>query len=736
MFKRSFRQGLPQLAGGIVLSKLLTSAALAATYTQNFDEFADGTTDLLDGTTIGSSVDGVAGSIASVQSGALRLTVVDTNSQRASFRIPALADSSQGWTMTFDYTITDAVGGNPPADGFTLSYGAIPDLTESGAGPNGHGNAEAGHGSGNEISFQVDTWQNGAANSPGVGILQNGTAIAGGRVDGIVVPTDGSVSGTMTIVWTPITTDFNTTGLETDAEFNSLSHSFVGDDTHSWVFSARTGGATEDLIIDNLVIMTGSSDTDGDGLPDSWETFYGLDPDDNGLNPNNNGVPGDPDQGADGDPDMDTLTNTEELALGTDPMEKDTDMDGLDDNVEDKTGIYVGPSSTGTDPTIVDTDGDMLPDGVEDPTLPFVDINQPGTDPNNPNTDGDNLEDGIEIPIGRDPTVPDDPLPGSSYVQNFDGYPDGATNLGDGTTIGSSVGGAASTIASVQSDALLLTQVNTNNQRASFRIPALPGSSQGWTATWDYTMTDAVGGNPPADGFTFNWGPIPELVTQGAAADGHGAAEAGMGTGNEISAQIDTWRNDDPNMPGVGILESGANILDGRTDGIVIPNDGTVTGTMTVVWTPETITFETTGLETDATFVELPHTFIGDDTYSWAFSARTGGATEDLIIDNLEIRIGTPGDDFRILSIEKVVVPGVDPDPDTISVTVTWQSREGRDYGVYSSPDLRPENLLDWNELDDAVPGEVGQETTSYTDTGIPIDTERLFYMIRDNTDL
>ena len=121
----------------------------------------------------------------------------------------------------------------------------------------------------------------------------------------------------------------------------------------------------------------------------------------------NVGVCVDPDQGADGDPDMDTLTNTEELALGTDPMEKDTDMDGLDDNVEDKTGIYVGPSSTGTDPTIVDTDGDMLPDGVEDPTLPFVDINQPGTDPNNPNTDGDNLEDGIEIPIGRDPTVPD-----------------------------------------------------------------------------------------------------------------------------------------------------------------------------------------------------------------------------------------------------------------------------------------------------------------------------------------
>ncbi|MGI9241336.1 MAG: hypothetical protein ACR2RV_11080, partial [Verrucomicrobiales bacterium] len=323
----AFRPILSPLIASFCLTAL-PSLVGAATYTQDF-EYPDGTTDLGDGTTIGSSVQDAPGNLNQVLNNALRMTESITGSQRASFRIPALPDSSLGWTATFDLTLTDAVGGNPPADGFSLNYGAIPDLQSSGAAADGHGAAEAGQGSGNEISFQIDTWQNGNANSPGVGVLQNSVLLPEGRLDGIVVPTDGSVSGTVTIVWTPLSVDFITTGLETNAAFEGLPHTFVGDDSHSWVFSARTGGATEDLIIDNLVITTGASDTDGDGLPDSWEIFYGLDEDDNGLNPNNNGVPGDPDQGAAGDPDMDTLTNEMEFAGGTNPVEDDTDMDGL-----------------------------------------------------------------------------------------------------------------------------------------------------------------------------------------------------------------------------------------------------------------------------------------------------------------------------------------------------------------------------------------------------------------------
>lgn len=63
----------------------------------------------------------------------------------------------------------------------------------------------------------------------------------------------------------------------------------------------------------------GTADSDGDGMPDSWEMQYGFDPfvDD-----------------ASGDADGDGLTNGEEFALGTDPLLVDTDGDGWSDGEE------------------------------------------------------------------------------------------------------------------------------------------------------------------------------------------------------------------------------------------------------------------------------------------------------------------------------------------------------------------------------------------------------------------
>ena len=60
-------------------------------------------------------------------------------------------------------------------------------------------------------------------------------------------------------------------------------------------------------------------DTDGDTLPDGWEKNNGLDPLDNGSYNFATGGPGDPKNGASGNPDNDALTNSEELAAGTHP---------------------------------------------------------------------------------------------------------------------------------------------------------------------------------------------------------------------------------------------------------------------------------------------------------------------------------------------------------------------------------------------------------------------------------
>lgn len=67
-----------------------------------------------------------------------------------------------------------------------------------------------------------------------------------------------------------------------------------------------------------VVFLEGSpTDTDGDGMPDSWELANGFDP----FNPSD----------ADGDADRDGLSNRQEATLGSDPRNPDTDGDGMTD---------------------------------------------------------------------------------------------------------------------------------------------------------------------------------------------------------------------------------------------------------------------------------------------------------------------------------------------------------------------------------------------------------------------
>lgn len=133
------------------------------------------------------------------------------------------------------------------------------------------------------------------------------------------------------------------------------------------------------------------ADSDSDGMPDSYENVYGLNP----------SVP-------DGDLDLDNdmLTNLEEFNLGTLPNDNDTDDDNYLDGVETNTGTWVSASDTGTSPFSSDTDGDTLLDGVENPDLPTVDVNQTGTDPNLADTDGDTYTDPEELAFGSDPRDP------------------------------------------------------------------------------------------------------------------------------------------------------------------------------------------------------------------------------------------------------------------------------------------------------------------------------------------
>ncbi len=144
---------------------------------------------------------------------------------------------------------------------------------------------------------------------------------------------------------------------------------------------------------------------DGDGgatvvtLDDSGEpvfTHYGIDPDQDGVNSDQELIdktdPLNPDSDGDG------VTDGDEVKAGTDPTKADTDDDGLNDGDEIKLG---------TDPLNPDTDGDGISDGDEvknhtNPLRPEVRISPAPVD-----TDGDGVSDEDEIKDGTDPTKAD-----------------------------------------------------------------------------------------------------------------------------------------------------------------------------------------------------------------------------------------------------------------------------------------------------------------------------------------
>lgn len=143
--------------------------------------------------------------------------------------------------------------------------------------------------------------------------------------------------------------------------------------TPNAVIAALSGTGDDPTFELEIIEGDPGTDTDGDGLTDLQEEFYGTDPESV-------------------DSDNDGLSDFDELVeFGTDPLLPDTDDDGINDANE----IFVYE----TDPLNLDTDGDILYDGGE---LVY------GTDPLNPDTDGDGLTDGEEVYFSEtDPTEVD-----------------------------------------------------------------------------------------------------------------------------------------------------------------------------------------------------------------------------------------------------------------------------------------------------------------------------------------
>lgn len=153
--------------------------------------------------------------------------------------------------------------------------------------------------------------------------------------------------------------------------------------------STDTGGADTNCEGDPT-----SGDADGDGVPDVVEEAH------DDLYPDNGDSDGDGVCDGDEDSDGDGLTNSEELALGTDPAAIDSDGDGISDGTEvsysSGSGYTFNPLDNldGSE----DIDGDGLTNAQE------IGIDGSGTDPESADTDGDGFPDKYELDKGADPT--------------------------------------------------------------------------------------------------------------------------------------------------------------------------------------------------------------------------------------------------------------------------------------------------------------------------------------------
>jgi hypothetical protein len=162
------------------------------------------------------------------------------------------------------------------------------------------------------------------------------------------------------------------------------------------------------------------ADSDGDGLPDWWESEYfggltnanaEIDTDDDGLTNNQEYAFGTSPTVADtGDADGDGLVDAVERSIGTDPHNSDTDGDGMNDGWEVASGLNPlindsqGDADSdsldnlaewywNTNPTNTDSDVDGLPDGAEvtGSIMGYL------SDPANPDSDGDGISDGQDL---------------------------------------------------------------------------------------------------------------------------------------------------------------------------------------------------------------------------------------------------------------------------------------------------------------------------------------------------
>lgn len=456
----------------------------------------------------------------------------------------------------------------------------------------------------------------------------------------------------------------------------SFTRFFIGTDSNS----LNTVGLIDDMAIyadalssdeiaalaagdDPLSIVPGNDDGDLDGMPDVWESA-------NGLNPA-------VDDAGD-DLDNDGVSNLDEYLGGTAPDNDDTDDDGLLDGVESNSGTFVSSTETGTDPLNPDSDGDGLLDGVESGSGSFAGASDTGTDPTRVDSDGDSFDDELEVSEGSDPTDPDD-IPSIPIV----------TILGSGTT-------NEGTDALIGGDLTDPENDGVDIEGAGFD-PA--------TNNWNFVSIDA-NDEPDFQGGEFAYNIFDNQVGGGNAKWCCNPPSPELTVTVEFEEEISlthftiTSGNDTPSRDPLTFFIEGSN--DGETFETIYERDDD-----TAIWTARNQTAR----------IDLPSPADPYRFFRYRVT-RTGGPNHQ--INEIEY-FGEPG------MVGPPVITDFSYDPETAQVTLTWNSRENREYSVFASTDL----LVFDQEITDGFASQGDQTTFSFQN--FTPEFETLFFRVVEN---
>ena len=445
-------------------------------------------------------------------------------------------------------------------------------------------------------------------------------------------------------------------------------------------------------------------DRDDDSLPDAWEQLYGLDP-------------GSDDSAS--DPDSDNLTNLQEFNANTNPQLNDTDGDTLADSEEINTHL--------TNPNLQDTDGDTIRDDEEIVTG----IDNFITNPNLVDTDMDGESDADEIAFGSDPTNPestfggDRTLIGCDDFNNYEGpILGGADGFGfdydsspengpftghTGTTALWNEEGLGATV----TDGRLLTQGGGASREfngplegsAATQDERFGAINETWTTNVVYMkvqMTRRQGANESLFG-SDDFGNFR-----------HAFGVFDTGNGPEWGIRID----------GGAASTIASNISDDQPYNLVAKVD--YPGDTLTLW-----------IDPDLTDLEANNTPTHTATYTntnWASAVQiTSDGTGNTEWDNLAVarewaalnkafapNLGEGGPQITSFAYNK----------DTEQISLSWASREGRNYLVSYSTDL-----VDWEaNLDDSVSADPGDTTTrSFDVRNLANAAGQIFFRVQRN---